>query len=173
MDQIKTGKFIAKERKDKKYTQRELADKLGISDKTISKWERGTNMPDLSLLVELADYYEVDIREIIDGGRKNEKMNSEEKEKLEKVVEYVDNEKQNKARKLNKYFKAGLACFVVAILNGQFRVLSYIFQNNVDEFVSGALCSLGLLFEFIGFYNNNHDVSLRQRKLTWINSLKR
>ena len=41
MDQIKIGKFIADERKTKKYTQRELADKLGISDKTISKWERG------------------------------------------------------------------------------------------------------------------------------------
>ena len=41
MDQIKIGKFIAEERKAKKYTQRELADKLGISDKTISKWERG------------------------------------------------------------------------------------------------------------------------------------
>lgn len=41
MDQIKIGKFIAEERKAKKYTQRELADKLSISDKTISKWERG------------------------------------------------------------------------------------------------------------------------------------
>lgn len=46
MDQIKTGKFIAEERKAKKYTQRELADKLSISDKTISKWERGYSVYD-------------------------------------------------------------------------------------------------------------------------------
>ena len=44
MDQIKIGKFIAEERKAKKYTQRELADKLSISDKTISKWERGVSL---------------------------------------------------------------------------------------------------------------------------------
>ena len=43
MDQIMIGKFIAEERKTKKYTQRELADKLSISDKTISKWERGVS----------------------------------------------------------------------------------------------------------------------------------
>ena len=43
MDQIKIGEFIAEERKTKKYTQRELADKLSISDKTISKWERGVS----------------------------------------------------------------------------------------------------------------------------------
>ncbi len=43
MDQIKTGRFIAEERKAQKYTQRELADQLGISDKTISKWERGVS----------------------------------------------------------------------------------------------------------------------------------
>ena len=50
MDQIKIGKFIAEERKAKKYTQRELADKLSISDKTISKWERGNGFPEVSLL---------------------------------------------------------------------------------------------------------------------------
>ena len=49
MDQIKIGKFIAEERKAKKYTQRELADKLSISDKTISKWERGNGFPEVSL----------------------------------------------------------------------------------------------------------------------------
>ena len=54
MDQIKIGKFIALERKTKKYTQRELADKLGISDKTISKWERGNCFPEVSLLLPLA-----------------------------------------------------------------------------------------------------------------------
>ena len=51
MDQIKTGKFIADERKKKGYTQRQLAEQLGISDKTISKWERGNGFPEISLLL--------------------------------------------------------------------------------------------------------------------------
>ena len=50
MDQIKTGKFIADERKKKGYTQRQLAERLEISDKTISKWERGNGFPEISLL---------------------------------------------------------------------------------------------------------------------------
>lgn len=67
-----------------------------------------------------------------------------------------------------------LACFVVVIFNRQFEVLSYIFQKNIDEFVSGMLCGLGLLFEFIGFYNNNHDITLKERKRAFIKSaLKR
>ena len=49
MDQIRIGKFIAEERKRKKYTQRDLADLLGISDKTVSKWERGNGVPEGSL----------------------------------------------------------------------------------------------------------------------------
>ena len=51
MDQIKTGKFIADERKKKGYTQRQLAERLEISDKTISKWERGNGFPEISLLL--------------------------------------------------------------------------------------------------------------------------
>ena len=61
MDQIKIGKFIAEERKAKKYTQRELADKLSISDKTISKWERGNGFPEVSLLLPLCNELEITV----------------------------------------------------------------------------------------------------------------
>ena len=53
MDQIKTGKFIAELRKERGLTQKQLAEKLGISDKTISKWERGNGMPEVSLMMPL------------------------------------------------------------------------------------------------------------------------
>ena len=62
MDQIKTGKFIADERKKKGYTQRQLAEQLGISDKTISKWENGTCMPDYSIIQKLCDALHVTFR---------------------------------------------------------------------------------------------------------------
>ena len=55
MNQEKIGKFISNVRKDKKLTQRQLADKLGITDRAISKWENGKSMPDLSLLKPLCD----------------------------------------------------------------------------------------------------------------------
>lgn len=65
---------------------------------------------------------------------------------------------------LNKCFIIGGICFLLVILNHQFGVLTMIFNNPIDDFMAGALTSLGILFEFIGFYNNNHEVSLKQRK---------
>ena len=69
MDQIMIGKFIAEERKTKKYTQRELADKLSISDKTISKWERGNGFPEVSLLLPLCNELEITVNELLSGER--------------------------------------------------------------------------------------------------------
>lgn len=72
MDQIKIGKFISEERKAKKYTQRELADKLSISDKTISKWERGNGFPEVSLLLPLCNELEITVNELLAGERLQE-----------------------------------------------------------------------------------------------------
>ena len=89
MDQKKTGLFLKELRKEKNLTQEQLAEKFNISSRSVSRWETGTNLPDLSILVELADFYDIDIREIIDGERKNE-MNNETKETLNKVAEYAE-----------------------------------------------------------------------------------
>lgn len=69
MDQQKVGKFIASVRKEKNWTQAQLGDKLGVTDKTISKWETGTYMPDLSLLKSLSETLGVSIYELLDGER--------------------------------------------------------------------------------------------------------
>ena len=79
MDQKKTGQFLKTLRKEKQITQEALAEILHVSNRTVSRWETGSNMPDISLLVELAEFYQVSITEIIDGERKSEKMNQETK----------------------------------------------------------------------------------------------
>ena len=86
MNQKNIGSFLKILRKEKNLTQEQLAEQFNVSSRTVSRWETGSNMPDLSLLVELADFYNVDIREIIDGERKSEIMNSEEKETLKLVA---------------------------------------------------------------------------------------
>ena len=121
-------------------------------------------MPDLDTLIEMADYYEIDLRELLDGERKSEKMNEELKETVLKVAEYSNSEKEVKRKKLNKCFIIGGICFFLGIFNHQFEVLSLIFHNPIDDFVAGVLTSMGILFEFVGFYNNNHQVSLKQKK---------
>ena len=72
MDQIKIGRFIADERKRKVYTQKQLSEKLGISDKTISKWERGNGFPEVSLLLPLCDELEITVNELLSGERVSE-----------------------------------------------------------------------------------------------------
>lgn len=112
----------------------------------------------------MADFYEIDLRELLDGERKSERMNEEIKETVLKVAEYTAKEKEVKRKKLNKCFIIGGICFLLVILNHQFEVLAMIFKNPIDDFVAGALTGLGILFEFVGFYNNNHEDSLKQRK---------
>lgn len=81
MDQNKTGKFIAGERKRKALTQKQLAEMLGISDKTISKWERGGGFPEVSLLLPLCRELDITVNELLAGERVAEtdyKMKAEE-----------------------------------------------------------------------------------------------
>lgn len=67
MNQLVTGKFIALKRKQKNLTQEQLAEKLGVSNKTISKWETGKCMPDYSIVKSLCEELEVTVAELMDG----------------------------------------------------------------------------------------------------------
>lgn len=69
MDQIKTGKFIATLRKEKDLTQEQLGEKLGVTNKTISRWENGNYMPDIEILSLLSKEFDVSINELISGER--------------------------------------------------------------------------------------------------------
>ena len=116
MNQKKIGSFLKELRKEKGLTQEQLAEHFNISDRTVSRWENGNNMPDLSILVELADFYDVDVREIIDGERKSEVMNQEEKEKMLLVAEYADEEKNVLLKRLRIISIIGLCAMVVGFV---------------------------------------------------------
>ena len=92
MDLKLIGEFIKELRKEKGDTQEDIADKFYVSRRTVSRWETGANLPDIDILIDLADYFEVDLREILNGKRKEDKMNLEEKELSKEVSAY------NKAR---------------------------------------------------------------------------
>lgn len=72
MNQAKTGMFISEERKRKGYTQKQLSERLGISDKTISKWERGNGFPEISLLLPLCGELDITVNELLSGERVSE-----------------------------------------------------------------------------------------------------
>ena len=76
MDLVKIGAFLKELRKEKNITQEELADKMGVSRRTVSRWETGSNMPDMDILIDISDFYDVDLREILDGERKDSRMDT-------------------------------------------------------------------------------------------------
>lgn len=93
MDQQKVGSFLKELRREKGLTQEQLAEEFHTTNRSVSRWENGRNMPDISLLVELADFYDVDVREIIDGERKSEMMNEEVREVASKMADYAVEQK--------------------------------------------------------------------------------
>lgn len=112
MDQKKIGNFLKDLRKANGFTQEQVAEKLGTSSRTISRWETGAYMPDISLLVAIAEMYDVDVREIIDGERKEENMNSEVKEVAVKMADYSTMEKKT----MLKWIKLmSIASFIVSL----------------------------------------------------------
>ena len=96
MNQEKIGKFIAENRKIKKLTQSELAEKLGVTDRAISNWENGKNMPDLSLFKPLCDILGISINELMSGEKISDKEYDKKlEENLINTIDYIDKKKNN------------------------------------------------------------------------------
>lgn len=142
MDQQKIGQFLKHLRKDKELTQEQLAEHFCVSARTVSRWETGSNIPDVDTLIELADFYEVDIREIIDGERKGENMDNETKDTLKKVAEYSVKERTiMRNRVVSNY--AGCGAIVLALFNILFNKESVgLLTSIVPESVCNIVISL-------------------------------
>lgn len=97
MNQELTGSFIAQLRKEKNMTQKELADKLGISDKTVSKWETGNGTPDVSLLQPLCKELSVNLNELLSGERlSDESYSGKAEENMMKLAKDAEDGRKNK-----------------------------------------------------------------------------
>ena len=132
MNQEKIGKFISELRKEKNMTQVDLATKLGVTDRAVSKWENGRCMPDLSLIRELCDELGITINELLSGERINKKDYEEKfEENILKTIDYTD----KKISKTKKIFKISLII-----------VISFI------------LCFIGMFIVDINRMNNNKPV---------------
>ena len=113
MDQKQIGSFLKKLRNEKGLTQEQAAESLNVSGRTVSRWETGSNMPDISLLVEIAEFYDTSIPEIINGERKSERMNDEVKDAVLQVAEYSKEEKRRSAKIVRVYFVFGIIALIV------------------------------------------------------------
>lgn len=116
MDQGKIGKFLASLRKEKKLTQEELAEKLNVARRTVSRWETGFNLPDMDILIEISDFYSVDLREILDGKRRTDKMEEKMKETVLKVSEYENEGKKRASIVMIVYSTIGMLALIANLV---------------------------------------------------------
>lgn len=118
MDQIKIGKFIAQMRKEQSYTQRQLADILGISDKTVSKWETGNGLPEVSLMLPLCNSLHINVNELLSGERL---ADSEYKNKAEENMMKLIEEREESKKKI---ILSMIVCFLTILSGVTLFVLS-------------------------------------------------
>ena len=160
IDQVKIGNFLKELRKKKGKTQEEIAELFGVSSRSVSRWENGNTMPELGILVELADYYDVDIRELIDGERKSEVMNNEVKEVLKSAANYAEQERKLAIRRRCIVTIVGMLFFVLFVFLGAalLPMLPDTIKNNVDR-IFGVIASIGLfgLWSIVIYKNRKNN----------------
>lgn len=122
MDQVKIGALLRELRKEKSLSQEQLAEQFGVSSRSVSRWENGNTMPDISLLIELADFYDIEIRELLSGERKREIMNPDMKETLVMVADYTKAEKEKLVQSLCGMTAASAAAFGIIGIIVLFRL---------------------------------------------------
>lgn len=149
MDIVKTGKFLQELRKEKGLTQEQLAEKTGVARRTVSRWKTGSNMPDQDILIELAGFYSVDLREILNGERKSERMNEEMKETVLQVADYSNEEKKRLLRRIHWMFIAGLIGIVISFIitwAGLDNIPIYDLISGVGFGVASGMIVIGVIF---------------------------
>lgn len=142
MDSIKTGQFIAKIRKEKEMTQRQLAEELFISDKTVSKWETGKGMPEVSLMLPLCEALGISVNELLCGERLSEENY---KERAEENIVNLISEKQNNIRRMLSAFTIFCATGLVVGL-----IAAVIIRGDLDTKLKIALAIAGITAFIIG-----------------------
>ena len=114
MEQIKSGKFIAELRKSHGMTQLQLAEKLGVSDKTVSRWECGKGMPELSILMPLCEVLEINVNELLSGEFLTQESYSQKAE--ENMLNLIQETTENKVKNSYSFISVFLSCVVIAAI---------------------------------------------------------
>ena len=154
MDQIKIGRFIAERRKKASLTQMQLAEKLGITDKAISKWERGIAMPDTSIMLKLCDILGISVNELLCGEKIDMENNNQKNEQL-----FLDMakelEKKNKTVWTSMWIIMGVS--VMGLLGG-LAVAAFLIPEGIWQLLT--ILGICVLFLIPCFYALKLEVSV-------------
>lgn len=137
MNQQKIGHFLKTLRKEKKYTQEQLAEIVNVTNRSVSRWENGNNLPDLDILIQLADFYEIDLRELLDGERKGEKMKNDMEETVLKAIDYTQTNNEKHTKRINALLLLSLVLFLISQNINFFGITDVALKQNITDFASG------------------------------------
>ena len=154
MDQLKIGRFIAERRKKSDLTQMQLAEKLGITDKAISKWERGIAMPDSSIMLELCDILCISVNELLNGEKISMENNNQKNEQLLLDMAKVVEQK-------NKIIWTSMWIIMIVSMTALFTgifISAYLIPEGVLQVV--AILGICVLFMIPCFYALKLEVSV-------------
>ena len=154
MDQIKIGKFIAECRKNANLTQMQLSEKLGITDKAISKWERGISMPDTSIMLELCDILGISVNELLSGEKIQMENNDQKNEQL--LLEMAK-ELERKNKTIWNAMWTIMTVSIIGLLGGLALVAYFIPEG---PWMLVAILSLCVVFLIPCFYALKLEVSV-------------
>lgn len=145
MNQLVTGKFISQKRKEKNLTQEQLAEKLGVSNKTVSKWETGKCMPDYSVVKSLCKELEITVAELMDGEAAEEKSVRTYDE--EQIMDLLRRTQELEKQKNTLY---GIVLIVMGIA---LLALSHTLGGTaLQDFFSGLMLGLSIGEMLVGVY---------------------
>ena len=145
MDQLEIGMFIAKKRKERNFTQAQLAEKLGVSNKTISKWETGKCMSDYGIIQSLCKELEITVSELIDG----------EETEPDSIRVYDDNQVLDLIKRIQNLENQKVSLYGIILMTmgiALFAVHFSIGGSDVKDFFSGLLMGLSIGEMLVGVF---------------------
>ena len=138
MDQFKIGKFIAAKRKEQKLTQVQLAEKLGITDRAVSKWETGKSLPDASIMLELCELLKITVNDLLSGEVVSMKNYNEKAEK--NLIEMIRQKEEADKRLLNMEIVIGMISLVF-----MFSMIAVASLIEMQEWIKWLLIGIGFV----------------------------
>ena len=157
------GNFISELRKEKKLTQKELAEKINVSDKAVSRWETGKGYPDVTSLVSLSEYFDVSVNELLAGKRLTvEDIKETADENLVSVFEQVQKNKKQQNLQVAIYTSVLIVVLLpVLIIIGKELFVSMTTQIQAENIISAVVSTVvGIVLLIVGFLIRKGNVSV-------------
>ena len=154
MDQSLTGRFIARKRKEKNLTQEQLAERIGVSNKTVSKWETGKSMPDYAVMKRLCKELQITVAELMDGEEKEEELHVCGEEQIMDLLRRVQELEQQRT------MLYGIMLIVMGITLQ--AVAHTVGGSDMMDFLSGVLLGVSVGEMLVGAYVIGCRVILKQ-----------